>query len=319
MLAAGLGLRMRPLSLRRAKPVMPVLNRPLLLWTLERLARHGVREAVVNLHHRPSTVVRALSDSGLGVRLRFSHERTILGTGGAPRRVREFFGDEPFLLVNGDVVFDFDLGALMERHLRSGARATLALKANPDPRTYGPVVTSGGGRIVSIAGLPRGRRGTVSLFTGIHVIDPSLLDRLPRGRSEIVTHLYAPLIAEGELLLGVRVKGAWYDLGNPPMYLASQLAMLAAGRGGPRRALVDPAARVAPDARVESSVVGPGAIVGAGATVVRSVLWERAEVGAGARVHGSILAAGVRVPRDRTVVDRVIARGTGGRLVEAAL
>jgi NDP-sugar pyrophosphorylase family protein len=306
VLAAGLGLRMRPLTRQRAKPVLPVLNRPLLHWTLERLARQGVTECVVNLHHRPETVVAAVGDGRqLGLRVLYSHERRILGTGGGPRKVREVFGDEPFLLVNGDVLFDFDLTRLLARHRAAGAQATLALKENPDPRLYAPVVTGAGGWVLSLAGLPRSARGRISLFTGIHVLDPSLLDRLPAGRSDNVRDLYAPLLKEGGRVLGVRVRGAWYDLGRPSLYLAAQLRMLnrLSGRGG---SLIHPRARVSTRARVASSVVGARAVVGPGARLSRSVLWEGVQVGREAWVRGSILTEGVRVAAGEHVLGRVV-------------
>jgi NDP-sugar pyrophosphorylase family protein len=305
VLAAGLGLRMRPLTRRRAKPVLPVLNRPLLHWTLELLARHGVTECLVNLHHRPETVVAAVGDGRrLGLRVRYSHEPRILGTGGGPRKVRDLLGDEPFLLVNGDVLFDFDLARLLARHRAAGAQATLALKSNPDPGTYSAVVTGPGGWVRSVAGLPRPARGMVSLFTGIHVLDPALLDRLPPGRSESVPDLYAPLLAEGGRVLGVRVRGAWYDLGRPSLYLASQLRMLALLRGR-RGSLIHPRARVSVRARVASSVVGARSVVEPGASLSGSVLWEGTRVGPGAVVRGSILTEGVRVAAGERVLQRV--------------
>jgi len=157
VLAAGHGLRMRPLTLLRAKPVLPVLNRPLLDWTLLRLRQAGVREVVVNLHHLPETVESALGDGRrLGLHIHYSREKTLLGTGGAPRAVRDFFGEEPFLLVNGDVLFEMDLGALAQRHRQSGACATLALRPNPDPATYSPVVSDRRGRICTCRCWPRG-------------------------------------------------------------------------------------------------------------------------------------------------------------------
>jgi NDP-sugar pyrophosphorylase family protein len=260
VLAAGLGLRMRPLTLLRAKPALPVLNRPLIHWTLELLRRHGVTDVVVNLHHLPATVRRAVGDGrALGLRVSYPFERELLGTGGGPRKVRRLFGDEPFLLVNGDVVFDFDLSDLVRRHVASGARATLALKAHRAAAEYGGIVTGPGGFIRALAGLPRPVPGRPLLFTGVHVLDPSLLDRLPPGPSDSVRNLYAPLIAEGERLLGVRVGGAWYDFGGPSLYLASQLAMVSSGfRGEGRARLIHPDARIHPRARVTRSVVGGG-------------------------------------------------------------
>jgi NDP-sugar pyrophosphorylase family protein len=306
VLAAGLGLRMRPLTRLCAKPALPVMNRPLLHWTLSLLARHGVSDVAINLHHRPSTVRRAVGDgSAFGLRVHFSQEREILGSGGGPRRLRDFFADDPFLLVNGDVFFDFDLTRLVARHRASGARATLALRPNPDPAVYGPVVTGPDGRIRSIAGLPRRARGTVSLFAGIHVLDPSLLDRLPLGRSDSVRDLYAPSLVRGERLLGVRVGGVWYDLGTPRLYLAAQTSLLGTGLGGARGSAVHESARVGRGARVVRSVIGPGSRLGAGASVVESVLWDRVEVGAAARVRRSILASNVRVASGEECVERV--------------
>ena len=291
ILAAGLGLRMRPLTLVRAKPVLPVLNRPLLHWTLEHLARHGVDDVIVNLHHLPESVTEALEDrSSAGLRIRYAHERPILGTSGGPRAVRDVLGSEPFLLVNGDMLFDFDLSDLEARHHASGARATLALLPNPAPRTYGSVVTDRTGRVLSLAGLPRRARGTRSLFTGVHVLDPALLDRLPEGPSDSVRDLYAPMVAEGERVDGVRVHGAWHDFGRPSLYRDTQLRLLP-GRGRDR-VLLDPRAQVSRDARLRRSVVGAGARVDGEAVVERSVLWDGATVEDGARVEGAIVVSG---------------------------
>jgi mannose-1-phosphate guanylyltransferase len=296
ILAAGKGLRMRPLTLCRAKPALPVLNRPLLHWTLELLARHGIRDVVVNLHHLPSSVAEVVgSGRQFGLRVTYSRETRILGTGGGPRRVVDFFGDEPFVLVNGDIVCDFDLRDLVARHRRSGARATLALRPNPDPRRYGPVVTGAHGRILSLAGLPKRSKGRVSLFTGVQVVDPALLRALAPGPSDIVRDLYAPFVSAGGRLAGVRVRGRWWDFGSPALYLASQRAMMSgkAPRFLRRFRAVDPSARIHPRSRVVRSIVGPGAVIQEDAWVVESVVWGGTVVERGARASGSILAGGV--------------------------
>ena len=319
VLAAGLGLRMRPLTLLRAKPVLPVLNRPLLHWTLLRLRRAGVREVVVNLHHLPETVVSALGDGrGLGLQIRYSRENVILGTGGGPRAVRDFFGGEPFLLVNGDVLFEMDVRALVRRHRESGACATLALRPNPDPTAYSPVVTDRRGRVLSIAGRPRRAQGVVSLFASVHVMEPALLDRLPEGASDSVRDLYLPQLAEGAHLLGVRMRGAWFDLGRPSLYLAAQLRLLPGGRP-----VIDRTARVSSSARVRRSVVGAGARVGAGAWVERSVVWEGAVIAAGAQVSGAVVASGATVLEgeraERVIVlpaEALVGAGDAGGCVE---
>ena len=312
VLAAGLGLRMRPLTLLRAKPVLPVLDRPLLQFTLERLAKAGVREVVVNLHHLPESVVQAIGPGRRhGLRIRYSREPEILGTGGGPRAVRAFFGREPFLLVNGDVFFDFDLRALVARHMSSGAVATLALRPQPDARSYSPVVTDKRGRILSIAGRPRARRGTRSMFASVHVLDPRLLERLPVGPSDSVRDLYLPLLAEGTHLAGVRCSGAWYDFGRPSLYRDAQLRMLR-GRG---QVLVGSGARIASAAAVRRSVLGARSRVARGARVERSVLWPDAVVEAGARVTRSIVTSGGVVRAGESAQDVIVlpleALGTG--------
>ena len=304
VLAAGLGLRMRPLTLLRAKPVLPVLDRPLIAFTLERLARAGVREAVVNLHHLPETVRAALgSGRRFGLRILYVHEPEILGTGGGPRAVRECLGRGEVLLVNGDMYFDFDLRELVARHRRSGAAATLALRRHPEPGAYSTVVTDRRGRILSIAGKPAPAEGTLSMFAGIHVLDPRLLERLPAGVSDSVRDLYLPLLAEGGQLHGVRHAGAWYDFGRPSLYRDAQLRMLS-GRGC-GQLLVGRGARVAA-AAARRSVIGARSRVAAGARVVSSILWEDVVVEAGARVERAIVTAGGVVRRDERAADVVV-------------
>jgi NDP-sugar pyrophosphorylase family protein len=308
VLAAGLGTRMRPLTLLRAKPALPVMNRPLIHWTLERLARHGVREVVVNLHHLPASVTAAVGDgSAFGLRVHYTRERTILGTGGGPRKARALLGDGPVLIVNGDVLFDFDLGALMRQHRKRRAAATLALLPNPDAQRYSPLVLRRDGRIASVAGRPRAARGRPWLFTGVHVVQSELLDRLPGGASDSVRDLYIPLIGEGARVEGFRARGTWYDFGAPPSYLASQLEMrpsvLGRKRSVPR---VHPSARVAPGARVGGSIVGAGCRIDEDATVADSVLWEGVVLEPGAVVRGCIVADGTRVREGQRLEDCIV-------------
>lgn len=314
VLAAGLGIRMRPLTNLRAKPALPVMNRPLLHWTLDLLARNGVTEVMINLHHLPFTVMEAVGDGRVfGLRVSYSREPKILGTAGGPRKVRSFFGDEPFILVNGDMVFDFDLRGLVRRHGKARARATLALRPNPDPRRYPSIRTSRDGRVRSLPGMSRPGRGMPSQFTGVHVLDPALLDRLKPGPSDTVRDLYAPLVEKGETVLGVRVRGRWFDIGSPALYLSSQRALLASGFGGATRgALIHPDADVHPGARVARSVIGAGCVIGDGARVSGSVLWDGVRVGAASRVSDSILATGTRVREGETMAGVVVTpRGAG--------
>jgi NDP-sugar pyrophosphorylase family protein len=310
LLAAGLGLRLRPLTLLLAKPALPVLNRPLIHWTLEALQAAGVDEVVINLHHLPRSVTEAVGDgSAFGLRVRWSRERQILGTGGGPRRVRRLLGDEPVLLVNGDMVMELDLGRLVARHRRGSARATLGLRPNPDPKRYAPVITGPGGRVLALRGRPRGVRGTASMFAGVHVLDPALLERLPPGASDTVGDLYPLLIEAGERVEGVRLPGLWLDIGTPALYLEAHRRLLARGHAA---AAVASGARVGSGAKLRRAAVGAGAVVGEGARVEDSVLWDGARVGAGARVRRSVVTRGGRVAAGERVEGMlVLAPGCG--------
>jgi NDP-sugar pyrophosphorylase family protein len=297
ILAAGLGTRMRPLSGLRAKPALPVLNRPLLHYTLEALHEIGVREVVINTHHRPASIRRAVGDGReLGMRVRYSHEPRLLGSIGGVRKLRRFFGDEPLLLLNGDMVFDFDLRRLISSHRRARAVATVSLQPFPKRGSYRAVVTDARGRIRCFGGYPRPARGRAWHFTGVQLIEPRILDRLTPGYAETARDLYGPLLEEGALLLGVPLAGPWYDLSSPPLYLASQMELLEQGFGATRQGCcIDPSARIGSGARIRSAVIGARCVIGARAVVAESVLWKGVRVGARARVERSIATDRVRL------------------------
>jgi mannose-1-phosphate guanylyltransferase len=153
----------------------------------------------------------------------------------------------------------------------------------------------------------RRRPGIASLFTGIHVMEPGLLARLSAGPADSVRDLYAPLIAEGGRILGVRMAGPWRDLGCPSLYLEAQVKHLSAG-GSARadRSLVDSSAHLGRGARLERSVIGAEAVVGDGARVVGSVLWAGARVGAGAVVRRTVVTDGGVVAASESVSNRVV-------------
>jgi mannose-1-phosphate guanylyltransferase len=320
ILAAGLGTRMRPLTERVAKPALPVLNRPLIQWTLELLARHGVDEVVINLHHLPRTIRAAAGDgAAFRMKIRYSRERTILGTAGGPRRVRRWLGNDPFLLVNGDVLLDLDLTRLVNWHVAHGALATLALRPNPDPRRYPAVRTNAQGRVVCLPGAQRRRRGQAWLFAGVHVMEPGLLDRLPDGPSDSVRDLYAPLVDADEPIIGRRMRGTWLDMGTPELYRSGQLAALTHGFGGlgRRTTLVSRSARVHATAHVTRSVVGAQAVIERDAHVQGSVVWAGARIGVGARVRDAVVAAGAQVPAGGEVRGGVVMGAAAGRRIQS--
>ena len=214
--------------------------------------------------------------------------------------------------MNGDVFFDFDLRALVARHRASGALATLALRPQPDPRAYSPVVTDRRGRILSIAGRPRPARGTVSMFASVHVLDPraarAAARRAPPTACATST---SPLLAEGAHLAGVRCAGAWYDFGRPSLYRDAQLRLLRGPR--PRSRARGRGARIAAARGLRRSVVGARSRVASGARVERSVLWDGQSSRPGRASRGSIVTTGGVVRTGERAEDVIVLPLGGAR------
>lgn len=298
VLAAGLGTRLRPLTLEIPKPVVPVLGRPLCGYAIEFLRSHGAREFLLNLHHGPEAVrkrVREWADGRFPVS--FTFEPEILGTGGGIGNAREFLRGGTFLAANSDVVARFPLDDAIARHRESGALATLVLFPDPGKR-YTPVRVREDGRIAGFGNdAPAG--AFEGFYTGYQIVEPELLDRIPPGRpSCIVRETYAPLIARGAPIFAYAASGDFLDFGTPADYLDGTLALLA--EESPERKA---ASFVHPRAIVEGgAIIGPGAVieegatVGTGATVRRAIVWPGAAVPPGAVVENGILTPRGFVP-----------------------
>lgn len=308
VLCAGLGTRLRPLTTRLPKPAVPVCGVPLVRYALGLLAGAGVTRAVVNVHHLPQVMaeVAAQAAAELGLELQVSREPVIAGTGGALREARSLLaGADAVVVVNGDVLFDVDLGSALAAHAASGALATMVLMAMPPGARYAAVELDEGGRVRRIAGRfgPGGEGLTPWHFPGVHVISQALLAGLPAEPFELDVnrHAYPPLMAEG-LVRGVICSGYWNDLGQPDRYLQANLDVAAGRVPLGRFGLVQPP-RLAPDAVVEPGasvgeavVLGPGCRVPAGARVERAVLWPGTALRPGEVLEEAIAAGELRVP-----------------------
>jgi mannose-1-phosphate guanylyltransferase len=331
VLCAGLGTRLRPLTLSVAKPAVPVCGVPLVRWSLALLAGAGVRRAVVNVHHLPEGMAAVAGEAAraLGLELAVSREPVIAGTGGALREaLPHLAGAEAILLVNGDVLFDVDLAAAVRDHRASGALATMVLLPMPPGTRYAAVEMDGGGAVRRIAGAfgPGGEGLSPWHFSGVHVLSPALLDRIAEAPFErdINRHVYPPLMASGAVR-GRVVEGYWNDLGTPARYLDATFDVLS-GRVPPARfpgadpfagtREVAPGVRAAQSARVDASarllgpsLVGEGAVIGAGATIgPRAVIGAGARIASGAAVREAIVWEGTALAPGEEVV-RAIAAG----------
>jgi NDP-sugar pyrophosphorylase family protein len=289
VLTAGLGTRLRPLSTLRAKPALPVAGTPLVVRILRWIAASGARDVLLNLHHRPETVTAVVGDgSDLGLRVRFSWEQPLLGSGGGPRRAFELVEGDDLLLVNGDTLTDVDLAAIWTAHRASGALVTMALVPNPHPERYGGVTTSDDGAVTGFTRRGSGVPG--AHFVGVQCVRREAFAAARDGvPCESVSGLYPALMRERPGSVRAWTSGASFDdIGTPATYLATCLA-LASAEGG---STIEAGATVEPGAHVERSVLWPGATVRAGASVVDCVVSGDVVVPARARYNRAVLTPG---------------------------
>jgi len=313
VLVGGEGTRLRPLTETVPKPLLPFMNRPFLHHVLDHLARHGVDDAVLSSSYLESEFTLFLQERGGPPRITWVTEPQPLGTCGAVAGARSLL-DGTFFVLNGDVLTDLDLSALLAFHRERAAVATIALAPVDDARPYGLVDREPDGRVLAFREKPPDAvPGTIN--AGTYVLEPRVLDGVPEGVVvSIERETFPGLISRVEPVYSFVWPGYWRDLGTPEAYLQAHLDALDGLIGGAAydRPLLDQEARVHPDALVGPlAVLGPGATVEAGARVDRSVLHRGARVGEGAVVEDSILGPesevgpGVNV-RDSVLADRTI-------------
>jgi mannose-1-phosphate guanylyltransferase len=316
VLVGGEGTRLRPLTDTIPKPALTLVDRPFLAYMVEWLAGHGVSEVVLACGFLPDVLREALGeDEHAGVRLRYVTEPARRGTAGAIRFAADSLGDElgeSFLALNGDVLCDLDLGALLLAHRERRARATLALYPVEDSSAYGLVDSDLDGAVVEfLEKTGEGIPGEVN--AGAYVLERSVLDLIPPDREvSIEREVFPRLVGEG--LHGLLLDGYWMDIGTPERYLQASWDILerrvqtrvrptAPGLLVGAGAEIDPGATVGPRA-----IVSPGCRVAAGAEIRGSVLLEGCTVAAGARVLDSILGPGATVEPGASLAGAVVGR-----------
>jgi mannose-1-phosphate guanylyltransferase / phosphomannomutase len=342
VMAGGHGSRLRPLTLTRPKPLVPVANRPVLAYILEWLRRHGFSEVLITLHYRADDIRRAFGDGrSLDLKITYRIEERPLGTAGSVKYAEDWIANEPFLIASGDALTDVDLAELRQRHRKSGAWLTLGLKRVQDPSAYGVVQLDEGGYLVGFREKPGPGQAFSNLVnTGIYCVEPQVLQWVPLGQtSDWSRDIFPRLMAKGLPLFGHSVQGYWCDIGSINDYRRGQHDALA---GAVRvrlpavalcpRIRVGPAASIAPGAvikgpvllgagcRIEraawvlpGSVIGEGTIVQAGACIRGAVLGARCQVGTGSVVRDCVLDDEVRIGAGCSVTGGAVI-GRGSRL-----
>ncbi|MGQ0464876.1 MAG: sugar phosphate nucleotidyltransferase [Sporichthyaceae bacterium] len=316
LLVGGQGTRLRPLTARTPKPMLPTAGVPLLTHQIVRLREAGVEHVVLATSYRAEVFTEHFGDgSALGVELEYVIEDRPLGTGGGIRNAASRLRsapEDPVLIFNGDVLSGHDLGAQLKAHALADAEVTLHLLTVPDPRAFGCVPTDADGRVLAfLEKAPEPVSDQIN--AGCYVFRRRVVDAIPAGVVVSVERDTFP----GLLAAGARVQGHldtayWLDLGTPAAYVKGSadlvtgtLPSAAVPATGP--ALVDPSARVAPDAVLErGSALGPDVVVESGAVVSGSVLQAGVVVAAGATVRDSIVGAGARVGERTRLVGVVV-------------
>jgi mannose-1-phosphate guanylyltransferase len=318
VLVGGEGTRLRPLTETVPKPALTLVDRPFLAYMIEWLASHGVTEVVLACGFLPDALREALADEEerAGARIRFVVEPERRGTAGAIRFAADELGgdlDDCFLALNGDVLTDLDLSALLRAHEERAAKATIGLHPVEDSSAYGLVRSGPEGEVLEFLE-KSGERAPGEVNAGMYVLERSVLDLIPSGEEVSIERDVFPRLVGAGLhgLHGLHLDGYWMDIGTPARYLQASWDILE----GRVETMVEPTGDgvlVAAEAVVSAGaavgprvVIGPGCRVANGAEVRNSVLLEGCRVGEGARVSGSILSAGVEVAAG-AVVDGLVA------------
>jgi mannose-1-phosphate guanylyltransferase len=301
VLAAGLGTRLRPLTYEINKPMVPVLDRPVMAHIVDLLDRHGFDETIANLHYFPDSIC-----DYFGERLTYRTEPQLLGTAGGVRGCAEFFGDEAFLVISGDALTDIDLRAFAARHREAGGVATLAVKKVADTREYGVVLHDRGGRITGFQEKPEPEEALSDLGNcGIYIFEPRIFDYFPdRPFVDWAQDVFPALLA-GDVPFHIHeVRDYWNDVGSLAELrqgtfdaLRGELRLQVAGEEVAPGVTVAGAAPLPGDAEVEGPVwVGREVVIGAGVRLTGPlVLGDGARVGDGAQLRESILFPGTHV------------------------
>ncbi len=321
MLAAGLGRRLLPLTLWRAKPAIPFLNRPLIEYSLDLFHRSGIEEIAVNLHHRSETVVQAVQawTERLGPdapRLVFSPEDPILGTAGAFGRLRWFLEGDDFVVSNGKIYFEQeDLEPTLEHHREAGNTVTMVLTERDESEPFSPVWLSADGRIEGFGRQPESPGARAFTYTGVQVVSGHVVDWIPDAPFDTIRDLYPRIRREGGRIGGWAGPAYWCECSRPERYLRKSFEVLE--RQG-KRSL---AGRRLPDG-CSPVILGDRVRVGRGARLQRVIAWGDASIGPDCRLRDVILCgplellAGTRLeeavvtPRLETLPGSLAAEGS---------
>jgi mannose-1-phosphate guanylyltransferase len=332
LLIGGFGTRLRPMTDRLPKSMVPVLNVPAIEHTIAYLKRFGIRDIILTLNYLPDIIRDRLGDGErYGVNLVYCMEEEPLGTAGAVKNTEAFLNGGTFAVLNGDVFADLDIGAMLDEHRAHKAAATIALHQVEDPSAFGVVEQTGDGRVAAFVEKPKREEARSNwINAGTYLLEPEVLRYAPAGEKYMFENgLFPALLDKGERFYGFRDAGYWLDMGRPETYYQLNADLLAGAYKSPATPVVAglqcaPGVTIPASTSISGNVViaggcrigeraeitgpcaiGPECTIGDGARVTGGILWDGVNIGDGARVEYSILCSGVSIKRGATAKDLV--------------
>ncbi|NWF87703.1 NDP-sugar synthase [Candidatus Bathyarchaeota archaeon] len=309
ILVGGFGTRLRPLSCTRPKALFPILNKPLLQWTFERLVKNGIREVILAVSHQAEILIKQQKIPKNGLKITYSRDlfKKPLGTGGPIKKAEKLVGrDSPFLVLNGDIFADIDYKEILKTHEKKKALATIALHNVKDPSRYGVAELTKENRIKTFVEKPPRKLAPTNLINaGVYILSPKIFEYIPQGRKVSIEREVFPKLAEEGRLYGHIFDDLWIDIGEPEEFLEinrtllNSTALLQKHKMRTRGKIEEP---VAFDKNVligEESVVGPYAVLGRNVTIGNnvyikdSVVFPNAVISDFSIVNGAIIGENV--------------------------
>jgi len=343
IIAGGLGTRLRPLTYNTPKPIVPVANRPFVVHQIEHLRQHGVDEIILNLHYMSDAIRNILNDGKeWGVKIYYSIEETPLGTAGAVKNADEYFGTEPMVVFNGDVLTDINISQIIEFHKKKNARITLTLTQVEDPTAYGLILTDKEGKVSRFIEKPSweqvssySRQGLAAntINAGIYVIDPVIFRDVPKGvEYSFERQLFPSLLEKKEPIYGFISDRYWIDIGKPSQYrqaheaiLRNEVAVKIYGTRTDGRIWIGDNSKLNPAVKLlgpaiigrdvsigaeskimDYTVLGNQVSIGAESTLEKTIVWEGTKIGNHVNLKGCIIGFNCVIEDYATIGEGVV-------------
>ncbi len=327
LMAGGFGTRIHPLTINLPKPMIPLINRPIMLHITELLKKHGIDELILLLYHQPEVIKNFFGDgSEFGVRITYVTPLEDFGTAGAVKAAAKYL-DERFMIISGDLLTDFDLSKVIQFHEYNQAKATITLTSVTDPLQFGVVITDKEGRITKFLEKPGwGEVFSDTINTGIYILEPEVLDLIPEGENrDWSKDIFPTMLEEKMALFGCTLEGFWADIGNTDAYLEAshditrkkvqvniserpikedrpdirlgEETLVATGDLSLLEGMVvlGDNTQVLGRAKLKNCVIGRNCVIEDGCELEDAILWDNVYVRKGCRIKGAVLCHKVRV------------------------